>query len=490
MSWVLDEEVLAVLVAIVIVAGVFAAVQLFNVGRVVEPFSELGLLGPGGKIADYPKEVVAGLPFPLNVYIGNHEGRTAYYKVLVKVGDKSSVINERTPLSSEPMMEFRTVLAHNSSRVLPVNITLYKPAVNARLVFELWIFNETAGAFSYHGRWNQLWINVTKPAVGEAAPPQPMAVSLEVEAKLTSGFLAVRRAEASGGNVEGMLSVLNEAIKYVEAGSESKALHLVDRVLSMEPDVARAGLEAQRNRLYLTAGALSSFSATGVGLFLFFRRGVWVFWARLHGDWKVLWSGGASKLNNLEKRVRDLIKSGNGSPLNSLVSSLTKTGYKEREVARAIYRLARMRAVKLIDPNPPKSFASYMLSRYNYGFAAAVMLIVLCLFSIYASSLHSVITVLRIVLGALFVLFLPGYSLVEALYPREGELSPLERLALSIGLSLALVPLVGLALNYTPWGIRLNPIIAALSALTLTLLIVSTRRKFSLLKLRAAADSG
>ncbi|MEM2179169.1 MAG: DUF1616 domain-containing protein, partial [Candidatus Methanomethylicaceae archaeon] len=86
-------------------------------------------------------------------------------------------------------------------------------------------------------------------------------------------------------------------------------------------------------------------------------------------------------------------------------------------------------------------------------------------------------------LGSLFVLFLPGYSLIEALYPREEELSPLERLALSIGLSLAIVPLVGLILNYTPWGIRLDPIITALSFLTLGLLLISSYRKYYLKKI-------
>jgi uncharacterized membrane protein len=42
----------------------------------------------------------------------------------------------------------------------------------------------------------------------------------------------------------------------------------------------------------------------------------------------------------------------------------------------------------------------------------------------------------------------------------------IERLALSVGLSLALVPIVGLVLNYTPWGIRLAPIILSLLVLT------------------------
>jgi len=84
---------------------------------------------------------------------------------------------------------------------------------------------------------------------------------------------------------------------------------------------------------------------------------------------------------------------------------------------------------------------------------------------------------IRYLLGTVSVLFMPGYSIVEALYPRGDELAPLERLALSIGLSLAVVPLVGLILNYTPWGIRLIPIVVSNTALTIALLTVAALRK-------------
>jgi len=84
---------------------------------------------------------------------------------------------------------------------------------------------------------------------------------------------------------------------------------------------------------------------------------------------------------------------------------------------------------------------------------------------------------IRYLLGAVSVLFMPGYSIVEALYPRGDELAPLERLALSIGLSLAVVPLVGLILNYTPWGIRLIPVVVSNTALTIALLTVAALRK-------------
>jgi uncharacterized membrane protein len=45
-------------------------------------------------------------------------------------------------------------------------------------------------------------------------------------------------------------------------------------------------------------------------------------------------------------------------------------------------------------------------------------------------------------------------------------------------MSLALVPLVGLLLNYTPWGIRLTPITLSLTALTLTFATAAVIREY------------
>ena len=70
--------------------------------------------------------------------------------------------------------------------------------------------------------------------------------------------------------------------------------------------------------------------------------------------------------------------------------------------------------------------------------------------------------VLRAVLGLAFTLFLPGYALIAALFPKKSDIGNIERLALSFGLSIAVVPLTGLILNYTPWGIRLYPVLISL----------------------------
>jgi uncharacterized membrane protein len=46
-----------------------------------------------------------------------------------------------------------------------------------------------------------------------------------------------------------------------------------------------------------------------------------------------------------------------------------------------------------------------------------------------------------------FILIIPGYCLIAALFPKNDDISLSERIALSIGLSIAVVPLMGLALN-------------------------------------------
>ena len=71
----------------------------------------------------------------------------------------------------------------------------------------------------------------------------------------------------------------------------------------------------------------------------------------------------------------------------------------------------------------------------------------------------------RYVLGTIFVLFIPGYTFIKALFPTK-ELDNIERAALSMGMSIALVPITGLILNYTPWGIRTTPVTLSLLALT------------------------
>jgi uncharacterized membrane protein len=91
------------------------------------------------------------------------------------------------------------------------------------------------------------------------------------------------------------------------------------------------------------------------------------------------------------------------------------------------------------------------------------------------------ISPIRIILCLPLVLFLPGYSLIAVLFPRKDDLDAIERIALSFGLSIAVVPLLGLALNYTPFGIHLSPILTVLSVFTISLAMGAYARRSRIL---------
>jgi uncharacterized membrane protein len=84
---------------------------------------------------------------------------------------------------------------------------------------------------------------------------------------------------------------------------------------------------------------------------------------------------------------------------------------------------------------------------------------------------------LRIVLGLPLVLFLPGYTLLAALFVRKDRLKGLDRLALSFAASVAIVPLLGLVINYLPGGIGLPSFFVVIALFVLVVSAVAWIRR-------------
>jgi cation transport ATPase len=126
------------------------------------------------------------------------------------------------------------------------------------------------------------------------------------------------------------------------------------------------------------------------------------------------------------------------------------------------------------EPATPTSARAYTATRKALWFWTIIALLAATTVAVFTIPENTpLISYIRIALGTLFVLFLPGYTFIRALFPNKlpiatdsENLDNIERIALSIGMSLALTPIVGLILNYTPWGIRLAPITLTLLALT------------------------
>jgi len=94
-------------------------------------------------------------------------------------------------------------------------------------------------------------------------------------------------------------------------------------------------------------------------------------------------------------------------------------------------------------------------------------------------------SILRIIVGLPFIIFIPGYTLIFALFPTKKTkkakkgIDAVERIALSFGLSIAIVPLIGLLINYTtPWGIQLEPILLSIFAFIMIVGAMGVNRWF------------
>ncbi len=156
----MDKDTATVALALVTILCVFVVIQPIIPSN-SERFSELGILGPNQKIADYPTALAPGQPFLVYGYIGNHEGVVSYYEMLIKLGNQSTQISNSTSASVPVLAQYYRVLGDNQSWTFPINLSINKSGTNLRLIFELWMYNETSSSFQYTGLWNQLWVNVT-----------------------------------------------------------------------------------------------------------------------------------------------------------------------------------------------------------------------------------------------------------------------------------------------------------------------------------------
>lgn len=113
-------------------------------------------------------------------------------------------------------------------------------------------------------------------------------------------------------------------------------------------------------------------------------------------------------------------------------------------------------------------------------------LLVVLLFSALAAAgilvVGTTATPIRVALALPLVLLLPGYAFVSALFPESPTedgtgFGALERIALSVALSLAVVPMIAYAANFTPYGVTLLPIAVAVVAWTVLFSLIGLVRR-------------
>lgn len=120
-----------------------------------------------------------------------------------------------------------------------------------------------------------------------------------------------------------------------------------------------------------------------------------------------------------------------------------------------------------------------LLAALSMYLCAALLALLLALFS----QLLSVAEAFRITLGITTILILPGYALTYCFFPTQKQegIDWLERSALSIALSIAVVPLLLFYLNLI--GVPITALSSVCTSLGITLaalIIVRTRRNYTL----------
>jgi len=187
-----------------------------------------------------------------------------------------------------------------------------------------------------------------------------------------------------------------------------------------------------------------------------------------------------SRLFEIEQYILRLVKTTDFETVERLIIQVQqKFSLSKQEILDHIFNLQHQGKLVLKNSavSAPSSLQKYLFSKhgYWYWFTLILSVITTLLVFIISEDTHPLVYV-RYVFSALFVLWLPGHALVKALFPTK-EIDHIERIALSIGMSLALTPIIGLLLNYTPWGIRLTPITLSLLAFTITLATVALLRE-------------
>jgi hypothetical protein len=144
--------------------------------------------------------------------------------------------------------------------------------------------------------------------------------------------------------------------------------------------------------------------------------------------------------------------------------------------------LANLEAEKRINLNPPSfpSFVKFVQSPiWGIDFYSIIILVCVSIISVYLIPAVEPFVYLRAALGLVFLLYLPGYSLVELLFSQNQRIDQVEKLGLRIGLSIASLLVIGLILSFTPFGLTLSSVVLAISAFTVVITLLACYRRYS-----------
>lgn len=161
-------------------------------------FTEMWILGPEHTAENYPVNITRNDDYPVFLGVSNHLGHCAYYEVQVKFRNQNQSApnaSAHTPSSLPTLYNVNFVVADKEEWELPITFSFdySSPDNNSQinfnrmmfngaaldlngyqstwdpekswffgnLIFELWIYNDAVGGFTYHERYTDLKFNMT-----------------------------------------------------------------------------------------------------------------------------------------------------------------------------------------------------------------------------------------------------------------------------------------------------------------------------------------
>jgi putative Mn2+ efflux pump MntP len=203
--------------------------------------------------------------------------------------------------------------------------------------------------------------------------------------------------------------------------------------------------------------------------------------------------------DELDQQIIHIVETAKPESVQQLIDQVQALSSKpKQEILNRIMHLEQEEKIHLKPPQTPTptKFSSYIRSNQAVWYWITMTLTLATILVVFVVPENDFpLVYVRYVLAIIFILWLPGYALIKALFPQtlpvkralarsleaaEKDLDTIERVALSLGMSIALVPIVGLLLNYTPWGIRLTSIVISLTTLTLAFATAAIAKEYQI----------
>jgi uncharacterized membrane protein len=184
-----------------------------------------------------------------------------------------------------------------------------------------------------------------------------------------------------------------------------------------------------------------------------------------------------SKEDGLAGAIVEELKNQRTVRLGTLITGVSKKQQaRPSEVAESIYRLIEVKKVKLEESVVRQSLARRFFSFRNLTFMGLAWVPIVTGLTILGTSLGPLVGDMRILLGSVTVLFLPGFGAIEALYSKK-ELTGLQTSVYSVALSLVMIPFVGVLLENSAFRINLGSVFASFLVIDLLLLFLASIRR-------------